>query len=29
VWLDHIGPDVNIPQVDTGARANPSAQHGR
>ena len=29
VWLDQIRPHVNVPQVDTGVRANPSAQHGR
>ena len=26
VWLDEIGPHVNVPTVDTNARANPSAQ---
>ncbi len=29
VWLDQIGPHVNVPQVDTGVRANPSVQQGR
>ncbi len=26
VWLDQIGPHVNVPRVDTSVRANPSAR---
>ena len=26
VWLDQIGPHVNVPQVDTSVRANPSGR---
>ena len=26
LWLDQIGPQVNVPQVDTTVRANPSAR---
>ena len=25
-WLDQIRPRVNVPQVDTSVRANPSVQ---
>jgi hypothetical protein len=26
LWLDQIGPHVNVPQLDTSVRANPSVQ---